>query len=223
MTPEVLPKGQFAKLIGVSPGRVSQYIRENKLTGAALVGEGHGQQINVRVAAAQLNVRLDIDQRLSANGINTNLDRALGEVPPLPLEASSAEGSADPLFPPQVDRIEDHIKRERLEALRRQARRELQEEAASQGRYVLADDAKQQLGRALALQMSWFEGVLGELAAAVCSQFSLSNRDVVHCLRTSLREARERSSASMQAQAEAMPKLIEDAALDDDDDAQLAD
>lgn len=223
MTPEVLSKGEFAKLISVSAGRVSQYISEKKLTGEALVGEGRGQRIRVQQALAQLKVRLDIDQRLSANGINTNLDHGGRDKPPPSFEAPVSDPLREPLFQAPTDRVEEQIKAERLESLRRQNRKLAEEEAARAGRYVIASDAEQQLGRALALQMSWFEGVLGELAAAVCSQFSLSNRDVVHCLRTSLREARERSSAAMQAQAEAMPKLVEDEALDDDDEAMLAD
>jgi hypothetical protein len=221
MEPEVLSKSEFASLIGVSPGRVSQYISGKKLSGEALAGEGRSQRIRVRAALAQLKVRLDIDQRLSANGINTNLDR------PASASAATMFEGATPGDPPQfqsaADRIEDQIKTERLESLRRQNRKLAEEEAARAGRYVIASDAEQQLGRALALQMNWFEGALGELAAAVCSQFSLSNRDVVHCLRSALRDARERATASLQAKAEAMPKLVEDETLDDDDDAQLAD
>lgn len=214
VTPDIVTKSQFAALIRVSPGRVSQYISGKKLTGEALVGEGRLARIRVQPALAQLRTRLDIDQRLSANGISTRLDLPAGpaptmfEVPPAPLP--------DPQFQSAADRIEDQIKNERLESLRRQNRKLAEDESSRSGRYVIADQVKQETGRVLAQQMAWIEGIISELAAAVCSQFSLSNRDVVHCLRTSFRDARERGSATFQAQAEAMPQLIEDEVTDDD-------
>ena len=70
--PQVVSKGEFARLCRVDPGRVSQWIKEGKLTGAALVGEGRSAKINVAVAHTQLKRRLDPNQ-MTANGIRTRI------------------------------------------------------------------------------------------------------------------------------------------------------
>ena len=61
----VVSKGEFARLINVTPGRVSQYIAEGKIFGPALGGEGHSAQIVVEVAREQLRKRLDHAHRLA--------------------------------------------------------------------------------------------------------------------------------------------------------------
>ncbi|MFC6490714.1 hypothetical protein ACFP9U_22395, partial [Nitratireductor sp. GCM10026969] len=65
---ETVGKGEFARLIGVSAGRVSQYIAEGKIFGAALVGEGRSAKIVPEVARVQLAKTLEPSQRLGANG-----------------------------------------------------------------------------------------------------------------------------------------------------------
>jgi hypothetical protein len=56
-------KKRVCAAYNVTPGRVSQWIDEGKITAAALDGEGRSARIKVRVALAQLNRSLDIDQR----------------------------------------------------------------------------------------------------------------------------------------------------------------
>src|SRR5690349_19821749 len=85
----VVSKSKFAELIGVTKGRVSQYIADRKIFGDALVGEGRNAQIRVDLAKAQLRQKLDIGQRLG-NGIDTNLNPAL----PLAAAAPAPEGAA---------------------------------------------------------------------------------------------------------------------------------
>jgi hypothetical protein len=61
-------KAEFASLVGVSPGRVSQWLRAGKIDGAAIVGEGRDARIDAELAKRQLDARLDLGQRLGANG-----------------------------------------------------------------------------------------------------------------------------------------------------------
>src|SRR5271166_2768943 len=61
-------KAEFAALSGVTKGRVSQWLRTGKIDGTALVGEGRCARINIEVARRQLDARLDLSQRLGANG-----------------------------------------------------------------------------------------------------------------------------------------------------------
>jgi thioredoxin-like negative regulator of GroEL len=221
-TPDIISKTEFAALTRVTPPRVTQWISAGKLTGDALVGEGRSARIRVQPALEQLKKRLNIDQRLSGNGIETRLN-----LPAADAATSLFETQPQPPRDPQpqsaADRIEDQIKAGRLESLRRQNRKLAEDEAVRAGRYVLADGVAQQMGRALSQHMAWMDGIMSELATAVAAQFSLPNRDIVHCLRTAFREARERGSADFQTVAEALPSMIEDNIADDTDDALLAD
>ncbi len=60
---ETVRKGEFAKLHGVSPGRVSQWLRDGLISGAAIVGVGRSSRIVVVVANEQLRDRLDQTRR----------------------------------------------------------------------------------------------------------------------------------------------------------------
>lgn len=208
-----LSKGEFARLINVSPGRVSQYITERKLTGDALVGEGREQRINVEIAKAQLRDRLDINQRCG-NGLDTRLKAAVPAPPPaLPSPAS-------PPTAPVGDGIEDQIKRERLETLQRQNRKLAEEEAARSGRYVDAESVKQQLGRLAGQMVTVFESALPELATAIAAQWKLPQRDVLHLIRAEFRKIRMTTSASLSASTADVPATIEEAIEDDDADEE---
>ncbi len=86
---EVVTKGEFARLRGVTPGRVSQWIADGKIGPEAMEGEGRFARIRVAVATAQLKARLDIGQRFG-NGLSTDLTA------PVPPEARGGEGGAGP-------------------------------------------------------------------------------------------------------------------------------
>ena len=67
-----ITKGEFARRRGVSPGRVSQWLSEGKISGAAIIGEGRAALIDEVLACEQLGLRLDTGQR-TGNGLKTNL------------------------------------------------------------------------------------------------------------------------------------------------------
>ncbi len=66
-------KSAFAKMINVSRGRISHYIRDKQLDGPAIVGQGHRARIDVEVALKQLRLRLDSTQMAGLNGLSTRL------------------------------------------------------------------------------------------------------------------------------------------------------
>lgn len=66
-------KSEFAALINVSPGRVSQFIASGQISRAAIIGSGQRAKIDVERAKADLRLSLDVSQRLG-NGIDTRLD-----------------------------------------------------------------------------------------------------------------------------------------------------
>jgi hypothetical protein len=65
--PETVSKAEFAMSIGVTPGRVSQYIATGKISGDALVGSGRASRVRSEIAVAQLRERLDPSQ-MTGNG-----------------------------------------------------------------------------------------------------------------------------------------------------------
>ncbi len=170
-------KAEFAALSGVTKGRVSQWLRAGKIDGAALVGEGRRARINIEVARRQLDARLDLSQRLGANG-RAKLD---GET----------AGQADP--------TDAAIKSARLAQLERAVGKARAEEAARSGRYIEADAARQEMGKIAGRVVASFEGGLPELASALAAHFQLPQRDVLHVLRTAWRGLRARLAGEAMA------------------------
>ena len=117
-----MTKGQFAALAGVSQARVSQYLADGKISGEAIVGSGHRARIRVAMALEQLGRTLDPSQHLGANG-----------------RARVGSGDDD-------GTVEDAIKRARLEQLELANEHARAVQEANAGRYVLADDTRQQMG-----------------------------------------------------------------------------
>lgn len=64
---EAVRKSTFAKLLGVSPGRVSQWLADGAISGDAIVGAGRSARIVVEIANEQLRERLDQSRRLAFN------------------------------------------------------------------------------------------------------------------------------------------------------------
>lgn len=160
-------KTEFAELMGVSPGRVSQWLRAGQIDGAAVVGEGLHAKIDIEAAQAQLSSRLDVSQRLGANG-RARLEGAT----PDPTDAA--------------------IKAARLAALELANEKARVEVAARAGLYVEADAMRLELGRVAGRMVAAFEGALPELANAIAASSSMPQRDALHVLRGAWRTLRGR-------------------------------
>src|SRR5580704_11225869 len=137
---DVVTKGRFAVLAGVSQPRVSQWLAEGKISGDAIVGSGPKARIRVAVAQKQLRRNLDASQHLGANG-----------------RARVASGDDD-------GTVEDDIKRARLEQLSLANEHARAVREAEAGRYVLVTGVQQEMGRIAGRMVGMFEGSLGELA-----------------------------------------------------------
>lgn len=177
----VVSKAEFAATIGVSRGRVSQWLRERKIDGAALIGEGRAAKIDVEVARQQLDARLDLGQRIGANG------KALVS----------------------FDATDSALKAARLRQLTLANERAAEEAKLREGRYIVADDARQEMGRIAGRLIASFEGALPELADAIAASSSMPQRDALHVLRTSWRAIRARLSGLETEAAPAEPKTLE--------------
>ncbi len=183
---EIATKAEFAAMINVTRGRVSQMLASRQIDGDALIGEGRNARINVAVALAQLDARLDIGQRLGANG-KANLGGA---------------ASLDP--------TDSAIKAERLRQLQHVNAKAEAEAGERSGKYVLAASARQDLGAMAARMVAAFEGCLPSFADAIAAGTSMPQRDALHMLRQVWRDARARLAGVAAEEAAAAPELVKE-------------
>ncbi len=101
-----LSKAEFAAHIGVTPGRVSQYIADQKISGDALIGKGRAARIHVETARQQLLARLDPGQMLG-NGKFTQL----GATPPTVTISAATAAWIETAVAREFDRARDRTLR----------------------------------------------------------------------------------------------------------------
>lgn len=219
--PELAAKSEFAKLCGVTPGRVSQWIAEGKIEASSLSGEGRSAKVIVRAAVGDLVRRLDVSQSAGLNGLASRL-KITHLAPPSGAAGSAPEpdqGDPDPRPSGSGDLLDDlptapaprprddtteQIARQKLRQAELATLRQEREEALEAGKYVLAEDARAQIGRTATTVLTAVEGGFNTMADALCARFpELPRRDVVHVLATSFREVREKAAKSFAEQREA--------------------
>lgn len=196
----VVPKGEFARICNVTPGRVSQWISEGKISGAALVGAGRSAKIAVAVAQQQLRRHIDVGQRLG-NGLQTRLEMPAGDAAP-----AARSPAADP--------IDDALRNERLRDMQFKNRESAEKELARRGIYTRTDDVRAAMGGLAAGMLNVFEGSLTDLANAIASAHQLPQRDVLHLLRTEFRTIRARAAQVARQRGEGLAPVIADEVAD---------
>lgn len=205
MDAKIVSKGEFAKLIAVSPGRVSQMISDGMISGAALVGEGRMARINVDIATAQIRSRRDIGQALG-NGLGTRLDAA-APTAQFGMTASTVEPRLPlPLAEPAT---EDLIKLERLAHERRRNRQAEEDDAKRRGEIMDSTQARVEMAKIANSMLQTFEGALPEMATALAAKFEISQRDVLHELKQRFADMRTAAAGREKARAEALPQQSE--------------
>ncbi|AXS39255.1 hypothetical protein [Breoghania sp. L-A4] len=200
----LVSKGEFAKLINVTPGRVSQYITEGKLTADAFDGSGRSAKVRVEQACRQLKLRLDISQRLG-NGITTRLEP---QVPLMAMPAAQPARVFEPREPEEDVSVEAQLKREKLREAQYRNRKAAEEEEARKGRLTETVAARAQMASVAAGMLQVFEGSLADIASAVAAKFSVPQRDVLHLLRAEFRNLRDRASEQTRRRQEEMPETL---------------
>jgi DNA-binding transcriptional regulator YdaS (Cro superfamily) len=210
----IVSKSEFARLVNVSPPRVSQWIEGGKISGEALVGEGRSARIRAAVACAQLKRELDLSQRLG-NGITTRL-----ELPAPPPAAASS--SSSPALQPLADPIEEQLKREKLEEWQRKNRIAARQEAESSGRLTDAELAQQLIGRAVAKTVGIYEAGLSDMAEALAAYCDKPKREILQILQQEDRKLRANAAADLRRQALEVPELLELELGADDEAAEAA-
>lgn len=201
-------KGDFAKMIGVSPGRITQMISEGKIGRDALVGEGRTAKIIPDVAKAQIRERTDVGQALG-NGIHTQVSDS---APVAPAPSAQEFQSYRP-----INNFDAEIRKEKLAEIQRKNRMEAERELAARGTYMRSDHAKLAMAKMAGQMLTVFEGSLVDLATAVAAKFELTQRDVLHLLRAEFRATRGKLAATVRAQADDLPELVEDRISEDEE------
>lgn len=198
MDPQLVSKSEFAALINVSAGRVSQFIAAGQISPSAIVGSGQRAKINVQQAKADLRLTLDVAQRLG-NGSETKLDTDEISVP------SAALASAVIATQSGVDY---EIKQQKLEQLRRANRNAAIADAASDGFFTETAAARAELSKAAAAMMMSFEAALNEFATALSAEYKMPARDVLHLLRREFRRIREKEAKKNADAASRLPQTL---------------
>jgi DNA-binding transcriptional regulator YdaS (Cro superfamily) len=199
-------KGEFAELIGVSPGRVSQYIAERKIFGDAIEGEGRRARIRADVARSQLLKTLEPSQRLGANGalMRSGPSSELPFAPPSPLQTPPKPASAD-------DVMRDELAAERLKQQRLKTAQAEREEALATGRYMLTDDARREMARAVGDAFKVMDQGLRAMANAVAAELGVPERDAHQVLAKSFRALRAEAASGFRVEAAGHQRMITDA------------
>jgi hypothetical protein len=117
--------------------------------------------------------------------------------------------------------VEDDIKQARLQQLALSNAKARAEAAAQSGRYLLAADARQEMGRVAARLMATFEASFMEFANAVMASPPATSRDALRTLRATWRSIRVRQAKAAGAEAVALPPLVDDE-VDDADSERTA-
>lgn len=196
---QVVSKGDFARIAGVSPGRVSQWIAEGKIGRDALDGDGRAAKIIVDLALAQVKLRRDPGQAIG-NGIGTRLTADQPE-----------EGvkAAPPVLPNRTDDVAYQIQQERLESERRKNRLASVDEAVKLGQLVPSDAVRAEMMR-LARQVDEENGaMLADFASAIAGRFSLPQRDILHLLREVRNEKKAAAAKRAAAIIDDTPETVE--------------
>lgn len=192
-------KSEFAAMINVSPGRVSQFIAAGQISAAAIVGTGQRAKINVDRAKADLRLSLDVSQRLG-NGSETRLD------PEHDISVPPQQPTGATFTLPIAAGLDHEIKQQKLEQIRRVNRNAAIADAQARGQLIETDQARSEMSRIAAGMLQVFEGGLTDLASAVAAEFKVPQRDVLHLLRKQFRQIRATAARQMQTMSVAIPE-----------------
>jgi hypothetical protein len=189
---KLISKSEFARRCNVSPQRVSQWIAEGKLSGAALVGEGRTSKINEAVAIEQLAGRLDTNQR-QGNGIATNLAHVADEA-----DDDDSTNAA----------LEKRLLKAKVRGAEMLGQKRAEEEFLRRG--ILSETSAVQAtwSRGFGEMLGAFEGAFPGFASEIAARPGASVKEIVIILRTAWSAERERLATIHRARAAAEPKTV---------------
>lgn len=166
-----LTGSELARKLGVSKGRISQYVSSGKLDGC-FEGEGRQRRFDLERCAAALGKRLDQGQMMG-NGASTRAalekigaDR-VGPRKELPAGATKLPEGDDGRY--QLART---LKAEE------EARRLRRQNAEDEGAFVLASEVRLQVQRQIGQEVAEFESVMRDAARTIADEFGVDFKSV---------------------------------------------
>lgn len=200
---------RLAEMLGVTKGRVSQYVAQGQLDGC-YTGEGRSRRFDPEAVARQLNRTLDPGQMLG-NGAATK--RRIAE-----LQADGSDEDREtrkpalrdsaPLEPQDPDRY-NLAKTQLAEEQARKLRRQNAEEA---GRFVLASAVQAQVSRQMAQEIAQVETMLRDGARRIADEMGVDYL-------TARRHLIDVWRAHRAARSGALEQVADDAKMSDDEKA----
>lgn len=178
----IVTKAQFAEMRGVTPSAVSNYIKQGKISEAALQGTGNRAKIWAEQALSDLARTLDQSQQVSRPALS----------PMLPASVAPSSTSDDEDL--RRRRAADAIKAEQ-EAIAATRRNETES-----GRWIDAQEVRKEYGQELAKLIGSTDTFVGStLARALADRFGLEWKDVSLFCRTEYRKFRAAGSEQTKA------------------------
>ena len=197
---------QLATELGISKGRVSQYVSEGKLDGC-FTGDGRARRFDVGKVRAALDQRLDPGQMLG-NGASTKrrIRTAQPDVAPSaqPVEQPPASEEDSPPAEAPMSRYELARTLNAEEAARKSRRENL----LAEGSLVLAESAGREAARALSRELAQVEDLLRRGARVIADDLGVDFKAARKILLDLWREHRT-------LRAEALGQKAAEADLDD--------
>ena len=197
--PQLLNNRDLARTIGVTPGRISQYVSAGKLAGC-YQGDGTARRFDLEKVCAALGRTLDPGQMLG-NGASTKerLRSILTDVPEVPAPKVAAPAPRESGELPMTDSARyDMARTQKAEEEARRLRRQNQE---AEGHYVLASEAAHQTARLIAQEIAEVEAVLRDGARHVADRLGVDFKAVRQILVEAWRGHRAKRSEQLDAQA----------------------
>ncbi|SER50073.1 hypothetical protein SAMN04490244_101277 [Tranquillimonas rosea] len=207
----MLSTTELATRLGVSKGRVSQYVSAGKLDGC-YQGKGRARRFDLAKVGEALGKRLDQGQ-LMGNGSETRAAlRTLA-----PEDEGATPAPAAPNAPPtglgasELPRGDsDRYNMARTQKAEEEARKLRRQNAEANGQYVLASTAALQARRQISQEIAEFESVMRDAARRVADELGVDFKSTRAILLEAWRAHREH-------RAETLTERSASAALGDDE------
>lgn len=199
-------KGAFATMLGVSAGRISQYIAAKQIHGPAIEGEGRAAVIVVETAMQQLGKSLDMVQRLAQS---TGAQPSLHLPPETPAADQPAPSTPMPVAP-AVDPDTALYNRSRAENAAIQTERSRRDLEADRGRYVLKAAVEPGFSRVLTDIILSLEQALTDIGASLAKELGQDEKKITLALRAAYRSWRADMAVTARKHGMALPEYEPD-------------
>lgn len=200
----MLSSSELARTLGVSPGRVSQYVASGNLEGC-FTGSGRQRRFDLERVAAALGKSLDPGQMLG-NGAQTKSvlkgivagDTEVSSRAQAPVTKKTGSGAT--VLPPEDP---DRYELARTQKAEEEARRIRRQNAEAEGLYVLSAEVSRSVAKMMAQEVAEVETVLRDGARKVADLLGIDFKQTRQILIDVWRDHRKTRSNQLALQSTA--------------------